>query len=78
MGQLPPDWGSEELALDEWELDPDDVAMQNLLGTGNFGEVYKAMLSGPVNIPGYSSQSVMTPVAVKLLQGYLATNYTVS
>jgi len=77
MGQLPPGWGSEVLAFDEWELDPDAVVMQNLLGTGNFGEVYKAMLSGPVNIPGYTSQSVMAPVAVKLLQGCLKTNYTV-
>ncbi|XP_065897318.1 uncharacterized protein [Dysidea avara] len=74
MGLLPPDWGSEVLALDEWELDPDAVVMQNLLGTGNFGEVYKAMISGPVNIPGYTSQSVMTPVAVKLLQANAASD----
>jgi len=74
MGVLAPDWGSQVLELDEWELNPDAVVMQNLLGTGNFGEVYKAMLSGPVNIPGYTSQSVMTPVAVKLLQGCLINN----
>ena len=66
---MPDDWGSIELPTDEWELNPDAVVMQNLLGTGNFGEVYKAVLSGPVSIPGYTSQDVTSPVAVKLLQG---------
>ena len=69
MMDLPEDWGSIELPTDDWELDPDAVVMQNLLGTGNFGEVYKAALSGPINVPGYTSQEVMAPVAVKLLQG---------
>jgi len=71
MIHLPDDWGSIELPTDEWELDPEAVVMQNLLGTGNFGEVYKAVLSGPVCVPGYTSQEVITPVAVKLLQGML-------
>ena len=69
MIQLPEDWGSIELPTDEWEIDPDAVVMQNLLGTGNFGEVYKAIISEPITVPGYTSQMAMTPVAVKLLQG---------
>lgn len=68
MMELPEDWGSIELPTDDWELDPDAVVMQNLLGTGNFGEVYKAALTGPISVPGYTSQEVMSPVAVKLLQ----------
>ena len=72
MTELPEEWGSIELPPDDWELDPDAVVMQNLLGTGNFGEVYKAALTGPVSVPGYTSQEVMSPVAVKLLQGLLS------
>ena len=71
MMELPEDWGFIGLPTNDWELDPDAVVMQNLLGTGNFGEVYKAALSGPVSVPGYTSQEVMAPVAVKLLQGLL-------
>lgn len=67
MLQLPDDWGSVELPTDEWELDPDAVVMENLLGTGNFGEIYKAILSGPMGISGYTPE--VKPVAVKLLQG---------
>ena len=69
MLEIPEDWSSTSLPTDDWELDPDAVVMQNLLGTGDFSEVYNAVLYGPVNVPGYTSQEVMAPVAVKLLQG---------
>ena len=71
MLELPEDWSSmcTELPTDDWELDPDAVVMRSLLGTGDFSEVYNAVLSRPVSVPGYTSQEVMTLVAVKLLQG---------
>ena len=61
----------ENLPIDQWEMSPNNIVMDEttFFACGNFGEVYKAALSGPVSIPGYTSQEVMSPVAVKLLQG---------
>ena len=36
-----------DLPVDEWELSPDLVALQEPLGSGNFGEVYKALVTKP-------------------------------
>lgn len=69
MMKLPENQRDIELLSDEWELDPNAILMQNLLGTGNFGEVYKAVYGEPLSVPGCTSQELMSPVAVKLLQG---------
>ena len=36
---------------DDWELDPSHLYMNNKLGEGNFGEVYKATLSSDLSSP---------------------------
>ena len=48
-----------DLPIDEWELSPDLVALQEPLGSGNFGEVYKALVTKP---------SGLIVAAVKLLK----------
>jgi len=48
-----------DLPIDEWELSPDLVALQEPLGSGNFGEVYKALVT---------NSSGLTVAAVKVLK----------
>ncbi|XP_065897347.1 uncharacterized protein [Dysidea avara] len=38
----------EQLPIDEWELSPDVVVLKEQLGSGNFGEVYKATVTSAV------------------------------
>ena len=49
-----------DLPTDEWELPPDLVVLQEPLGSGNFGEVYKAFVTKP---------SGFIVAAVKVLKG---------
>ena len=51
---------------DSWELAPDLITMENLLGEGGFGQVYMGILRGPIRTPGYETGTSLT-VAVKLL-----------
>jgi len=51
----------DQLPIDEWEKSPDVVVLQEQLGSGNFGEVYKAIVTKTSTGP--------TLGAVKLLKG---------
>jgi len=55
-----PDIPVVDLPTDEWELSPDLVVLQEPLGSGNFGEVYKAFVTR-------SSRLIVS--AVKILKG---------
>ena len=57
---------------DSWELNPDSITMENLLGEGSFGQVYKGVLRGPIRTPGYEANTSLT-VAVKLLASEFST-----
>ena len=57
--------------LDEWEIPACDVIINDRLGEGCFGEVYKGMIKGPINNPKVpvSLKNVICPtVAIKLLK----------
>ncbi len=58
--------------LDDWEVSPADIAVDETLGEGAFGEVYKGFLKGPITCskvkPCYRN-AVHLPVAIKLLKG---------
>ena len=57
--------------LDEWEISTDDVIVDELLGEGAFGEVYKGVIRGPLENPKVSAvlrQAIGVPVAIKLLK----------
>ena len=57
---------------DDWELLPMDILIDETLGEGAFGEVYKGFLKGPITCskvkPSYRN-AVHLPVAIKLLKG---------
>ena len=60
--------------LDEWEISTDDVIVDELLGEGAFGEVYKGVIRGPLENPKISAvlrQAIGVPVAIKLLKSKL-------
>ena len=50
----------DQLPIDEWELSPDVVVLKEQLGSGNFGEVFKAIVTRTSAGP--------TLVAVKVLK----------
>ena len=57
--------------LDEWEISTDDVIVEQQLGEGAFGEVYKGVIRGPLENPKISAilrQAIGVPVAIKLLK----------
>ena len=51
------------LSVSAWEVAPKQVELQHTLGSGSFGEVWKAVVSG---LKGSSGE---TTVAVKKLKG---------
>ena len=57
---------------DDWEVPPSDIVVDQTLGEGAFGEVYKGYLKGPITcskvVPIYRN-SVHVGVAIKLLKG---------
>ena len=56
---------------DCWEIPPTEVIMENRLGEGAFGEVYKGVIKCPIINPKVKvsmKRSICTPVAVKLLK----------
>ena len=57
---------------DEWEINPTQVTIEDPLGEGAFGEVYKGYLKGPLGncfLKPEHRSAVIVPVAVKLLKG---------
>ena len=56
---------------DEWEIPANEVIMEDLLGEGAFGEVYKGIIKCPIINPKVRSSvknAFCTPVAIKLLK----------
>ena len=58
--------------VDDWEVSPSDIVVDESLGEGAFGEVYKGFLKGPLTCnkvkPSYRN-AVHVGVAIKLLKG---------
>ena len=54
------------LPVDSWEISPDCIIMDTMLGEGQFGEVYKGLIKdGDVNNPYFKGSEC---VAVKILR----------
>ena len=56
---------------DNWEIPSKEIIMEDLLGEGAFGEVYKGVIKCPIINPKVQpsmKSSICTPVAVKLLK----------
>ena len=56
---------------DEWELPANEVIIEDCLGEGAFGEVYKGIVKCPIINPKVRSSvknAFCTPVAIKLLK----------
>ena len=56
---------------DEWEISIDDIIVEELLGVGMFGEVYKGHIRGQLRNPKVHAmlrQAIGAPVAIKLLK----------
>ena len=61
-----------ELRTDEWELLPEQVIIEDTLGEGAFGEVYKGVVKGPLSNPKIRhlmKTNICIIVAIKLLKG---------
>ena len=57
---------------DEWELCPSDITVNQMMGEGAFGEVYRGFLKGPLNnvkVKAEFRNAISIPVAIKLLKG---------
>ena len=58
--------GLQPLPVDSWEICPDCIIMDTMLGEGQFGEVYKGLIkNGDVNNPYFKGSEC---VAVKILR----------
>ena len=56
---------------DEWEIPANEVIMEDSLGEGAFGQVYKGVVKCPIINPKVRSSvknAFCTPVAIKLLK----------
>ena len=56
---------------DEWEIPPNEVLIEDCLGEGAFGEVYKGVVKCPIINPKVhlsAKNAFCTPVAIKLLK----------
>ena len=57
--------------LDEWEIPANEIIMEDCLGEGAFGEVYKGVIKCPIVNPKVklsAKNPICTPVAIKLLK----------
>ena len=57
--------------MDDWEIPAKEVIMDDLLGEGAFGEVYKGVVKCPIvnrKVRSSEKSSICTPVAIKLLK----------
>ena len=57
--------------LDDWEIPACDVIINDQVGEGFFGEVYKGMVKGPISnpkIPASLKNVIYSTVAIKLLK----------
>ena len=58
--------------IDEWEISPSEVMIEDFLGEGEFGKVYKGVVKGPLTCtkvrPALRNR-IAVLVAVKLLKG---------
>ena len=57
---------------DEWEIPANEVIIEDCLGEGAFGEVYKGIVKCPIINPKVRpsvKNAICTPVAIKLLKG---------
>ena len=57
--------------LDEWEIPAPQVIIEDRLGEGCFGEVYRGMIKGPINNPrlqGTMKHAICPVVAIKILK----------
>ena len=57
--------------LDQWEIPPNEVIIEDCLGEGAFGEVYKGIVKCPIVNPKVklsAKNPICTPVAIKLLK----------
>ena len=60
------------LQLDDWELNPEDIVIDEKLGEGAFGEVYKGIVAETHNNPhleGFLVRNGSGYVALKFLKG---------
>ena len=57
--------------VDEWEIPSNEVIIEDCLGEGAFGEVYKGIIKCPIINPKVKlsvKNAICTPVAIKLLK----------
>ncbi len=58
--------------IDEWEISASEIIIEDSLGEGAFGEVYKGVVKGPIRctrVPPSLRNAIAVPVAIKLLKG---------
>lgn len=68
------------LKVDQWELIPKDIVIEEQMSEGFFGKVYRGSVKGPLNNSKLSPSlrnSINVPVAIKLLKGRMY-NVTIS
>ena len=58
---------------DVWEMSPSYIILNECIGEGQFGEVYRATISGGDKEGGHEGSSLPQLVAVKILRGRLPT-----
>ena len=59
------------ITTDEWEIPPSHVIIEDCLGEGAFGEVYRGIIRGPIVNPKVHpsmKSAICTAVAIKLLK----------
>ena len=63
------------LKVDQWELTPDEIVIENQMSEGFFGKVYKGTVKGPLDNPKLKSHlrnAINVTVAIKLLKGIVS------